>query len=113
MNPRYPFEYAALAKRCFRPLSHLTGGPANSKFGGRAGYSRGSPGTASKFSSRVKTDGPRLPGRGTAFAVLPAMLLPFLSALLLFGSSFTVLIWVMLLSVRAVVVVTGADSDHR
>ena len=41
------------------------------------------------------------------------MLLPFLSALLLFGSSFTVLIWVMLLSVRAVVVVTGADSDHR
>ena len=28
MNPRYPFEYAALAKRCFRPLSHLTGEPA-------------------------------------------------------------------------------------
>ena len=41
------------------------------------------------------------------------MLLPFLSALLLFGGSFIVLTRVMLLSVRAVVVVTKADGDHR
>ena len=27
-NPRYPCEYAALAKRCFRPLSHLSILPA-------------------------------------------------------------------------------------
>ena len=41
------------------------------------------------------------------------MLLPFLSALLLFGGSFIVLTRVMLLSVRAVVVVTMADARPR
>ena len=41
------------------------------------------------------------------------MLLPFLSILLLFGSSFIVLTGAMLLSVRAVVVVSEADGQHR
>ena len=41
------------------------------------------------------------------------MLLPFLSVLLLFGGSFIVLTRVMLLSVRAVVVVTRAEESPR
>ena len=78
------------------------------------------PARQANLSARVKTErARRLAGRrlargvGIAFAVLPAMLLPFLSALLLFGGSFIVLTRVMLLSVRAVVVVTMAEARPR
>ncbi len=38
-NPRYPCGYVALARRCIRPLCHLSGG-AISKAGSRAGATR-------------------------------------------------------------------------
>ena len=41
------------------------------------------------------------------------MILPLLSVLLCFGGSFIVLTRVLLLSVRAVVMVTGAEKNQR
>ena len=38
-NPRYPCGYVALARRCIRPLCHLSGGGL-SKAGSRAGATR-------------------------------------------------------------------------
>ena len=125
MNPRYPCEYAALAKRCFRPLSHLTGGPAI--FEDRrarelfAWFARHGKGILRSRASGVGGAAEAPPARcmagawgaGTAAVFLPAMILPLLSVLLCFGGSFIVLTRVLLLSVRAVVMVTGAEKNQR